>query len=430
MRKVWMGLAALAAIVVGAVALLSGGATEPTTAEAADLPPADEIAKRVEELRGLKFKDDPKVEFVTSDQLNGQLKKIDQAAAKELTGRAKERAEAMSVASTAVMALTGIVPESKMDEVGGGGGEGSVLGLYVPERKRLFVVKELADKDPKLAEAVVAHELTHALEDQHFPGFSRSSKPFAESAMARHALQEGTATMAELEYRSKFLDDKRPIEQMIEEEIRGRLGDEDAPPGLNVLSQFDYADGATFVRTLQRQGGWKTVDQALRRPPTTSSAILNPEKWPTDRAERPRFSLTGALSGEWQRLARADLGEIDTLAILAAGLPLDQAKKAAEGWAAGRFEAWATEDVEKCEGACREALAAALVWKTKDEAQQRELTGALKAALLQSVSATETGGTLRIGKGHAAQAARGNVTVLAFAPSPEEAERVAETAAR
>ncbi|HWT92824.1 MAG TPA: hypothetical protein VN238_07490 [Solirubrobacteraceae bacterium] len=429
MRKVWLGLALVAAIAVGVFALREDGGTVETTAEAADLPPTGEIVKRVEAIRGLKFKTDPEVEFVTKDQLDGQLKKIDQAAAKDLTGRSKERAEAMSVASTGVMALTGIVPESKLDDLGGSG-ESGVLGLYVPERKRLFVVKELADKDPKLAEAVVAHELTHALEDQHFPGFSRSSKPFAESAMARHALQEGTATMAELEYRSKHLDDNRPIEQMIEEEIRGRLGDEDAPPGLNVLSQFDYADGATFVRTLQRQGGWKTVDQALRRPPTTSSAILNPEKWPTDRAERPRFTVTGALNQQWQRLARADLGEIDTLAILAAGLPLDQARKGAEGWAAGRFEAWATEDIEDCEGACREALAAALVWKTEDEAQQRELTGALKAALKQSVSATEIDGVLRIGKGHAAQAARGNVTVLAFAPSPEEAKRVAEQAAR
>lgn len=430
MRKVWGGLVAVVVAVVAVFGLLSAG-TQAADPEDAGLPSAAKVADRVEEIRGLEFETAPRVDVVSAKQLDRELRKIDKAAAKELEGVSKRRAEAFSVASQAVMALTGIVPEDELDSGGSGGGEGSVLGLYVPERKRVFVVRELAEKDPKLAEAVLAHELDHALEDQKFGGFSRESKPFSESSTARHAFWEGTATLVELEYRAKHLGDDRSLEQMIEEEIRARLGDDEAPPALNVLSQFAYADGATFVRALHRQGGWKQVDQAARRPPSTSSAILNPEKWPTERLERPRFSLTGALSQDWQRLARADLGEIDTLAILAAGLPIDQARKGAQGWKAGRFEAWVNEDVEDdCEGACREFFAAALVWRTNDEAEQKELTGALRAALRKSTGAAPAGDVLKVGKGHAAQVARGDLTVLAFAPSAAEAKRVAEAAAR
>lgn len=431
MRKVWFGLVAVVVAVIGAFGVLSTG-SEAADPEDAGLPSVEKVAQRVEALRGLRFEQQPRVAIVTAKQLNGELRKLDRAAAKELEGNAKRRAEALSIASNAVTGLSGLVPEDQLDDTGGGSSEGgSVLGLYLPERKRVFVVRELAEKDPKLAEAVLAHELNHALEDQKFGGLERESKPFAEASFARHAFFEGTATLIELEYRAKHLGDDRSLEQMIEEEVRARLGERGAPPGLNVLSQFPYADGATFVRALHRQGGWKQVDQAARRPPATSSAILNPEKWPTDRQERPRFSLSGALSDEWTRLGRADLGEVDTLAILASGLPLDQARKAAEGWSAGRFEAWVHEDVEDdCEGTCRESFAAALVWKMDDEGQQEELSAALKAALQESIDAQPSGDVMKAGKGFAAQAARGDVSVLAFAPSAAEAKRVAAEASR
>jgi hypothetical protein len=66
----------------------------------------------------------------------------------------------------------------------------------------------VAEKDLREAEAILAHELTHALDDQTFGGFAREPKPFPDSAFARHALHEGSATLTEVMYRIEHLAER------------------------------------------------------------------------------------------------------------------------------------------------------------------------------------------------------------------------------
>ena len=394
----------------------------------AKLPPIDEMAARVEKLRGLRFKERPQVRLVAAKDLDGVLKRVDADKREALTRDAREKAEGLAAASQILTVASGVVDE-KMLEREGSETEG-VLGLYVPEDGNVYVVRELAAKAPAEAEAVLAHELAHALEDQSFGGFQRKTDQFADSAFAQHALHEGSATLTEVMYRIEHQDAEGPVDRVLAG-VRKQTTDPKAPPGLNVLGAFPYADGGRFAAQLHRDGGWRSVNAAHDRPPKTTAAVLHPQGWPEDRHERPQFSVTKTMGDDWVRLGRADVGEVDTLAMLSAGLPVEAARKGAAGWEAGSFEAWADKSItDKCKPPCREKTAAVVVWKFADEAQQKEFTAAIKASLAKATGAEPSGEALRIDDGAAAQVARGRVSSLAFAPSERQAVELATVALR
>src|SRR5690242_9568926 len=73
-------------------------------------------------------------------------------------------------------------------------GEGGVAGYYDPRSKRLRIVTGAATGSHVLQEITLAHELTHALEDQRF-GLSPEEGTNDDRALARLALIEGSATL-------------------------------------------------------------------------------------------------------------------------------------------------------------------------------------------------------------------------------------------
>lgn len=456
MRKLgWVAAIAAFVVMVGALASLGiepepepgsqqaasggakatdGAAAREGTTEAkgttrdAKLPPIDEMAARVEKLRGLRFDERPQVRLVAAKDLDGVLKRVDADKREALAHDARERAERLAAASQILTVASGVVDETMLQR------EGSeiegVLGLYVPEDGNVYVVRELAEKAPAEAEAVLAHELAHALEDQNFGGFQRKTDQFADSAFARHALHEGSATLTEVMYRIEHQGVKGPVDRVLAG-VRRQTTDPKAPPGLNVLGSFPYADGGRFAAQLHREGGWRGVNAAHDRPPRTTAAVLHPEAWPEDRHERPTFSLAQAMDDDWLRLGRADVGEVDTLAMLSAGLPAAPARRGAAGWEAGSFEAWAEKSIsDKCKPPCRDKTAAVVVWKFADEAQQKEFTAAIKASVAKATGAEVSEQGLRIDDGAAAQVARGRVSSLAFAPSERQAVELATVALR
>lgn len=433
MRKEALGAAALAAAVLGGASLIGGSSTEDAIvpeAEATSLP-VEQVASRVEEIRGLKFKERPKVTVIAQKDLEKELKGVERETARELKGIAKERAESLAIASELVSTMTGLLDLERDKEVLQREGEVSVAGLYVPERGRIYVVEELVQQNAEEGEAVLAHEMAHALEDQTFGGFERDPKPFADSSFARHALHEGSATLTEVLYRIKFQGARGPVDRTLGV-VRKQTTDTKAPPGMNVFSQFPYADGGKFAAELYRDGGWDRVNRAHQKPPKTTAAVLHPGAWPEDRHERPRFTVADTLDAQWDRLGRADVGEVDTLAMLRAGLPDREARAAAHGWEAGRFEAYVRKGIESsCKPPCRPDTAAVIVWRMADDAQAKALNAALRTSLGKAAGAKpQDGAVLAFDGGAAAQVQRGRVAVLAFAPSADEATKLAEAAPR
>ena len=431
MRRLGLGVAAAAALILGGTSLV-GGSDDPIVQEAdATSLPVDQVAARVERIRGLRFEQRPKVEVVSQKELEKELQGVGREARRELKGAAKKRAESLAIGSELVSTMTGLVDYDRDKEVLKREGEVSVAGLYVPERGRIYVVEEIVQQDADEGEAVLAHELTHALEDQTFGGFERDPRPFADSSFARHALHEGSATLTEVMYRIKHQRVRGPVDRALGI-VRKQTTDAKAPPGMNVFTQFPYADGGRFAAALYRDGGWAEVNRAHRHPPRTTAAVLHPGAWPEDRHERPRFTVAEQLGDEWERLGRADVGEVDTLAMLRAGLPDAAAREAAHGWEAGRFEAYLDRRIdEDCKRPCRTHTAAVLVWRMADAGQAEALNGAMAKALTKAAGGeAREGGVIAFDGGAGFQLQRGRVAVLAFAPSAGLARKLAEGAPR
>ena len=164
----------------------------------------------------------------------------------------------------------------------------SSLGGYYEPGKKLFV---MADWLPDGMQAnVIAHELTHALQDQHFSleSFIDPNSNNSDSMVARSALVEGDATAVMLDY-SRRLSGRPSIatEQVVSQRILNSLGSSNsptfqaAPKSLQALMTFPYKEGLVFAHALMREGGYDMVSRAFQEPPRSSREILHPEEYLT-----------------------------------------------------------------------------------------------------------------------------------------------------
>jgi hypothetical protein len=344
----------------------------------------------------------------------------------KLTGKARQRAEKAGLAGQGIAALSGIIRQKDLEQQASGGGSTDVGGVYLPKTKQLYIVREAVASSPELAEEVVAHELTHALEDQHFHDFEhQSAQPFAESSTARQALIEGSATLSELRYAQRYLHASGDLEALLAKRAKDFSGGSESP-ALKLAAAFPYVAGGRFVDSLHRRGGWKLVNFAHRHPPRTTEAVLHPAGWHgTDRQRRPRFDISKPVGGGWQTIGRSDVGEFDTRELLRVGLDERDADRGAAGWDAGSFETYAAADADlaHCALPCRGKLAAVVAWRWDSPKEAKEFVALMRRALAKGLGAKpDAGDGFALDGGAAAlQGYAGRRSALAFAPTLAQA---------
>ncbi len=167
-----------------------------------------------------------------------------------------------------------------------------VVGFYDPVEKRFYIVPERSGNSSGPAgdlmeQLLLAHELTHALQDQRL-GLDRRMKALGDSTDALLALQavlEGEATLLMTE----------ALMESLPAEARGALGSDPTQQVLDGLDSpaavegaegvpdffvkelvFPYSAGTAWVRQKRKQGGWAAVDAVYRHLPSTTSEILRP----------------------------------------------------------------------------------------------------------------------------------------------------------
>jgi hypothetical protein len=231
-------------------------------------------------------------------------------------------------------------------------GEGGVAGYYDPRSKRLRIVTGAATGTRVLQEVTLAHELTHALEDQRF-GLSPEEGSNDDRALARLALIEGSASLVMERYLLRYFS--------AEEALAGVLGSAfssgpDLPPFLQAQLLFPYTSGMTFVQELRRRAGgrWTLVDLADRtRPPDSTEQVLHPDKYL--RVEEPLPVALGVnLGAGWQRRASGVWGEWATSELVG--------EQAAAGWGGDRYELW--------HGSAGDVLVMRWRWDTRRDARE------------------------------------------------------------
>lgn len=256
-----------------------------------------------------------------------------------------------------------------------------VAGYYDPRRGRLALVRGAGVDDVTLA-----HELTHALEDQHFDLERLGEHGGDDAATAQQALVEGSATLVMERYAARWPSDA-PLGDALAGLTQATSGAPLPPYTLRTLL-FPYLAGERFVQALRgTSGDWRLVDVALRdRPPTTTAEILDAERWL--RAEQPAAVALGGAGelaavgrGGWRRVAGSTLGEEDLAALLAAPSGQVASRRLAAGWRGGRYALWRRGPLEdpRCAAPCRARDALVLAVRMESRAAADALAAALGA---------------------------------------------------
>jgi hypothetical protein len=310
------------------------------TPDAQDVAPQlREIAARVEEIRGLAFEREVPVTVV------------DRAALREYAGRRLDRFSTPGDlrAEERAYALLGLLPPgtSLLDEytrlV-----EESAAGYYDPEAKQFFLLQGMpAGLGPILA----AHELTHALEDQHFDLDARihAAKKDADLSFAVMAVHEGSASLLMAAYVQEGLRKgwllRRDLEAVASSDVVRDERIARAPDLLRRPLLGAYVLGARFLARGRTEalgaGGFPAaeVDRCYRDGPRSSEQILHPAKFwdPLERddpREVPPFEGGLLAKDGWTREGEGVLGELMIGMLVGAPTPAtwDPTSIQGKGW--------------------------------------------------------------------------------------------------
>jgi hypothetical protein len=219
-----------------------------------------------------------------------------------------------------------------------------VAGYYDPKAQQFYLADwiELEGQKP-----VMAHELTHALQDQHFnlKRFEKWPKGDSDAELAAHALIEGDATLAMTLYMAKNpLVALAFIRTLGAQEIALEQFKQ-APRALRESLLFPYEEGSAWATQVYRRGGWGMVSQAFSKLPQSSEQILHPEKYFSYEAPQkltlPDFKPV--LGRAWKRIDTDVNGEWGCYLILDEFLNnAHESKRASAGWGGDQFALYET----------------------------------------------------------------------------------------
>ncbi|HEU4390667.1 MAG TPA: hypothetical protein VFV34_22880, partial [Blastocatellia bacterium] len=164
-----------------------------------------------------------------------------------------------------------------------------VAGFYEPKSREFFLAGWLPISEQK---PVMAHELTHALQDQHFDlrRFEHWPKGDSDAELAVHALVEGDATVVMLQYsvdqEGRTLDVTKigsltalMLQQSSSEDREKYPALSSSPAVLRETLQFPYVYGVGFVQEVMKNGSRAGLDRTFSRLPTSSEQIIHPDRF-------------------------------------------------------------------------------------------------------------------------------------------------------
>jgi len=241
-----------------------------------------------------------------------------------------------------------------------------VAGYYDPKAQQFYLADWI---DLEGQKPVMAHELTHALQDQHFnlKRFENWPKGDSDAELAAHALIEGDATLAMTLYMAKNPMVALAFIRSLGAQEAASEQFKQAPRALRESLLFPYEEGSAWATQLYKRGGWEMVSQAFTKLPQSSEQILHAEKYFSYEAPQkltlPDFK--NLLGPSWKRIDYDVNGEWGCYLILDEFLnDTAESKRASAGWGGDRYELYET-------GKPDETLIAALTaWDTPLDARE------------------------------------------------------------
>ncbi len=219
------------------------------------------LASFVEQERGLRFKAALQVTVLSDAAFERSLSETGTSGASETTA--------------AVLRALGLLPaDVDLAKVLDAADREGTVGFYRPDDGALVV--RGGDATP-LLRRVLVHELTHALDDQHFD--TQRSFDSDEAAAGWDALLEGSAVRIEQRYVASLPRREQDEIQRAEEAQLKSVGE--LPALIELSLGFPYVYGPPLVEVLLGEGGRTRLDSAFASPPVSSEQVLDPSALPT-----------------------------------------------------------------------------------------------------------------------------------------------------
>lgn len=324
-----LGRSGVALLVVIVLALASGIATAAVRYDRRDdqrlerlraqldreLP---ELKAFVEAERGLKFLRPVDVELVSEDEFVARL-------FADPDSTSAEQPETPADSGASLYALHLLDDRDGLDEAVDDAFAETVQGFYDFDKKELVVRGRALNP---LTRLVLVHELTHAVQDQHFDLAKADFEGRTDEAeLGWISLVEGDANRVDEAYRESLpANQRRELERLELQQYAG-IGD-DAPEIVYTLLGFPYVAGPSFVEDLLSARGQAGLDRAFREPPTTSEHIMDVSTYLAGDHAVPvsRPSADGKVVDE------GALGQLGLGLVVGEGNPEGVRSRAAEGW--------------------------------------------------------------------------------------------------
>jgi hypothetical protein len=217
--------------------------------------------------------------------------------------------------------------------------ESQVIAFYDFKKKTMVIVSGALEREfpgqptelqTKLNSMILAHEFTHALQDQNFNFGARDEalKSNGDRALALHSVAEGDATISgyacmlgrmDSAILATLIGNLKSFSQTFTGAASG------VPRGVAEPLIFQYTEGVRFVADAYQRGGWKAVDKLYTDPPQSTQQIIDPSLY----FDHPILPDTVTVAGYQSHLAGWHKSDEDTLGELGLRIILENTRGAA-----------------------------------------------------------------------------------------------------
>jgi hypothetical protein len=299
---------------------------------------ADEVLAQMSELLSLPIKEPLKKSLRSKQEIRAYL----------IREEKEDRSDAQRYADRKALEAFGLIPKDfPLDSFLLDVLTDQVAGLYDPKTKEFYIAEWISPEEQR---PVMAHELTHALEDQYFhiEPWIKAARPNDDAELARQSVSEGSALAAMVDYTLR--DQRITVRDLPDVALLIRSGameemDKDpnlakAPGYIRDELVFPYLAGTTFSQQfLKAHEGWKDLALIFQDPPVSTQQIIHPDLYLSG-VKPEKITLPdwkGVVPADWTLLEENVVGEFGLGEILKQFLGRERADAISPAWTGDRY---------------------------------------------------------------------------------------------